>query len=570
MEGGNSLSAGPEGKKKKVTYYYDSDVGNYYYGQGHPMKPHRIRMTHSLLVHYGLHRKMEVHRPFPARVSDLCRFHADDYISFLKSVTPETQHEQMRQLKRFNVGEDCPVFDGLYSFCQTYAGGSVGGAVSLNHNHADIAINWSGGLHHAKKCEASGFCYVNDIVLAILELLKYHMRVLYIDIDIHHGDGVEEAFYTTDRVMTVSFHKFGDYFPGTGDLRDVGHGSGKYYSLNVPLNDGIDDESYQFLFKPIISKVMEVFQPGAVVLQCGADSLSGDRLGCFNLSIKGHAECVRFMRSFNVPLLLLGGGGYTIRNVARCWCYETAVALGEELDDKMPHNEYYEYFGPDYTLHVNPSNMENQNARIYLENVKNKLLENLSKLNHVPSIPFQERPPDTELPDQEEEEKDARPKSRLWNGELSDSDSEDHEIKHRRSGESIYHMRRPGSSLLDQASKRVKQEEHTSVSQNPEEIGIKESRQGSLDANEGREKEASDAAFKAIYQTIYPASVEGDAAYTSIVSATEGSQGLVSKSTVVHEGPVAKNITLVPKIEEAQPSISSSLICNESITCGQS
>lgn len=81
---------------------------------------------------------------------------------------------------------------------------------------SEICINWGGGLHHAKKSEASGFCYVNDIVLGILELLKYHQRVLYIDIDVHHGDGVEEAFYTTDRVMTVSFHKYGEYFPGTG------------------------------------------------------------------------------------------------------------------------------------------------------------------------------------------------------------------------------------------------------------------------------------------------------------------------------------------------------------------
>lgn len=91
--------------------------------------------------------------------------------------------------------------------------------MKLNHGESDIAINWAGGLHHAKKSEASGFCYINDIVLAILELLKYHARVLYIDIDIHHGDGVEEAFYTTDRVMTVSFHKYGEYFPGTGDIR---------------------------------------------------------------------------------------------------------------------------------------------------------------------------------------------------------------------------------------------------------------------------------------------------------------------------------------------------------------
>jgi len=118
-----------------------------------------------------------------------------------------------------NVGEDCPVFDGLYEFCQLSAGGSVAGAVKLNKQATEIAVNWAGGLHHAKKSEASGFCYVNDIVLAILELLKYHQRVLYIDIDIHHGDGVEEAFYTTDRVMTVSFHKYGEYFPGTGDLR---------------------------------------------------------------------------------------------------------------------------------------------------------------------------------------------------------------------------------------------------------------------------------------------------------------------------------------------------------------
>ena len=134
-------------------------------------------------------------------------------------------------MQKFNIGEytDCPVFDGMYEFCATYTGCSLDGAVKLNHGLTDVAINWSGGLHHAKKTEASGFCYINDIVLAILELLKRHPRVLYIDIDIHHGDGVEEAFYTTDRVMTVSFHKYGDFFPGTGDIKDVGAKRGKYY-----------------------------------------------------------------------------------------------------------------------------------------------------------------------------------------------------------------------------------------------------------------------------------------------------------------------------------------------------
>jgi len=117
--------------------------------------------------------------------------------------------------------------------------------------------------------------------------IQHHQRVLYIDIDVHHGDGVEEAFYTTDRVMTVSFHKYGEYFPGTGDLRDIGAGKGKYYSVNFPLRDGIDDEVYETIFQPVMTKVMEMYQPGAVVLQCGADSLTGDRLGCFNLTLKG-------------------------------------------------------------------------------------------------------------------------------------------------------------------------------------------------------------------------------------------------------------------------------------------
>ena len=125
------------------------------------------------------------------------------------------------QLQRFNVGEDCPVFDGLYEFCQISTGGSVAGAVKLNKQQTDIAVNWAGGLHHAKKSEASGFCYVNDIVIAILELLKYHQRVVYIDIDIHHGDGVEEAFYTTDRVMTVSFHKVNQSYIHVGKRLSV-------------------------------------------------------------------------------------------------------------------------------------------------------------------------------------------------------------------------------------------------------------------------------------------------------------------------------------------------------------
>jgi len=330
-----------------------------------------------------------------ASAEDMTQFHSDEYIEFLRLITPDNQHEHMRQLKRFNVAEDCPVFDGLFNFTQIYTGGSVGGAVRLNHKVSDTVVNWAGGLHHAKKSEASGFCYVNDIVLAILELLKVHSRILYLDIDIHHGDGVEEAFYTTDRVMTVSFHKFGEYFPGTGHLQDIGQHRGKYYSVNVPLKDGIDDEAYEYLFKPIMNKVMEMYQPEAIVFQSGADSLSGDRLGCFNLSIRGHAECLKFMQSFDIPLLVLGGGGYTIRNVARCWVYETGCLLKRELDEILPPNDYSEYFGPTNTLHITPSNMENQNTRDYLDGIRNRVLENLTKIPFRPSVPYHQVPQDS-------------------------------------------------------------------------------------------------------------------------------------------------------------------------------
>lgn len=145
--------------------------------------------------------------------------------------------------------------------------------------------------------------------------------MLYIDIDIHHGDGVEEAFYTTDRVMTVSFHKFPHFFPGTGDVTDVGAKKGKYYSVNFPLDSGIDDRNYQRVFEPIIQKVMEVYRPGAIVLQCGADSVSGDRLGVFNLTVKVSAAV---WRSCGAP-------GPRALTIDRCAGPRRVRSLREEL-----------------------------------------------------------------------------------------------------------------------------------------------------------------------------------------------------------------------------------------------
>ncbi|KAK4984608.1 histone deacetylase [Elasticomyces elasticus] len=428
---------------KKVAYFYDSDVGNYAYNAGHPMKPHRIRMAHSLIMNYGLYKKMEIYRAKPASKYEMTQFHTDEYVDFLQKVTPDNMDNFSKEQSKYNVGDDCPVFDGLFEFCGISAGGSMEGAARLNRGKCDVAVNWAGGLHHAKKSEASGFCYINDIVLGIIELLRFKSRVLYIDIDVHHGDGVEEAFYATDRVMTVSFHKYGEYFPGTGELRDIGVGPGKHYAVNFPLRDGIDDRSYKNIFEPVIGKVMEWYRPEAVVLQCGGDSLSGDRLGCFNLSMRGHANCVNYVKSFNLPTLILGGGGYTMRNVARTWAYETGQLVNQDMGPNLPYTDYYEYYSPDFELDVRPSNMDNANSPEYLEKIKQNVFENLSHTKFAPSVQMTEVPRsplmqedidelDARLDDQDEDEnKDVRYTDRRWdqrvdcNNEFSDSEDED-------------------------------------------------------------------------------------------------------------------------------------------------
>jgi hypothetical protein len=159
---------------------------------------------------------------------------------------------------------------------------------------------------------------------------------------------------------------------------------------------------------------MDVYRPGAIVLQCGADSLTGDRLGCFNLTTRGHGECVRFTKSFNVPLLVLGGGGYNIRNVSRCWAYETAVVLDQQVSNNIPLNDFFHYYGPDFKLHLTPSDAANLNSKDDLERTKTQVLMDLSQLEHAPSVQMQQIPPDIFLmEDLHEEDPDVRISQKL-------------------------------------------------------------------------------------------------------------------------------------------------------------
>uniref|UniRef100_A0A1I7YU77 Histone deacetylase n=1 Tax=Steinernema glaseri TaxID=37863 RepID=A0A1I7YU77_9BILA len=370
-------------KKNRIAYYFHPDVGHFDYGKCHPMKPERLAALHSLVTNYGLHEHMTCIESPRASAVDITRFHSPEYVQFLEHITPETADQHRDLTRRFNMDDDSPVFPGMFSFCSLYTGGTIAAAERLNHQLCDIAINWSGGLHHAKKDAASGFCYVNDIVIGIMELLKRHERVLYIDIDVHHGDGVQEAFSKSDRVMTMSFHRYGDlFFPLTGSMYDVGRGDGRFYSVNVPLKPGISDETYHSLFKPIVKKAVETFDPKAIVMQCGADSLLGDLLGNFSLTIDGHAECIRYVKNFGIPMLVLGGGGYTPKNVSRCWAFETAVLVekDQEIPNIIPEDIDYD-LKPASTLSI-----ADENPTEYLSAIRSFVLSNLHMIRSPPSM----------------------------------------------------------------------------------------------------------------------------------------------------------------------------------------
>ncbi|KAI9894295.1 MAG: histone deacetylase [Vezdaea aestivalis] len=376
-----------------VSWHGNPDVEKNHFGEKHPMKPWRLTLTKQLVLAYGLHEAMDMYLCRAASVGEMAEFHKQNYLTFLKTVLPT---DEAKDSHKDYLGEagDCPIFDGLFDHCSLYAGASLDAARKLTQDQSDIAINWSGGLHHAKKGKASGFCYINDIVLAILELLRFHPRVLYIDIDVHHGDGVESAFWSTDRVMTLSLHKYDPttFFPGTGPLDSTGPKSssnpGAHHSLNVPLQDGIDDSQYLSLFKDIVAPTINAYDPRAIVIQCGGDSLGGDRIGAFNLNIAAHGACVEYVKTFGRPLLVLGGGGYTPRNVARLWTYETAVCVGADLPDALPSNTpYLRAFAPDLRLlpelgHRN----DNRNTEAMLEDLRIGIWEQLRFLKGAPSV----------------------------------------------------------------------------------------------------------------------------------------------------------------------------------------
>jgi len=332
-------------------------------------------MVQSLINSYGLTKMMKVVPLVKATVEDLHVFHSHDYVEFL--IDPKESDED-----QYGLGYDCPTHPDLLSWVLSMAGGSLTATAYLVEGKAMVAMNWSGGWHHAHRDGAAGFCYVNDVVLAIHRLQARFKKILYVDLDVHHGDGVEEAFSATDKVVTFSIHKYEPgFFPGSGSDSDIGTGRGRHYSVNFPLQEGVTDQMYRNIFTSLFPLIISNFLPDCIVLQCGADSLAGDPMGGFNLTLASITACVEDVLAVDVPVLLLGGGGYNLPNTARLWASLTGVVLGVDLDTDIPDSDHFflEY-GPDFQLGVTKGCVRNRNSEEVVDDLIRVAKGNIEKM----------------------------------------------------------------------------------------------------------------------------------------------------------------------------------------------
>ncbi len=321
----------------RTALIYSPLIGNFNYGDDHPFKLQRSRLAYDLLDAYDLLKlpNMQIRDCTPASEELLLSFHDPAYIARLKEFSAS---EEPRADFRFGLGDaECPVFKGLYE-CATLGAGATFEAVRLvEEEKFDIAFNLTGGWHHAHRAKASGFSYVNDAVVAINWLVARGRRVLYLDIDAHHGDAVQEAYYDTDQVMTISIHESGIYFyPGTGFEDETGEGRGKGYSVNVPLLAHTDDAIYMKAFDEVAYPLIAAFDPDIIVTQIGADTFRTDPLTNLEITTNCYCEMLVKIKRLKIPWVALGGGGYDLMNTARAWTLAWSIMNDVELNPRLP------------------------------------------------------------------------------------------------------------------------------------------------------------------------------------------------------------------------------------------
>jgi len=307
------------------------------FGAHHPFKIYRLGLTFDLIQAMGLHELPGVYMKTPrqATEAEAVGFHSQGYLETLRLASTGMWVPQL--FVHGLTSSDNPVFPDVYEWGMSVAGASIRCAREVLTGQAGRAFNMSGGLHHAMPSRASGFCHINDGVLAIQELVRHGRRVAYVDIDAHHGDGVQHAFYESPDVLTISIHQTGHtIFPGTGFADEIGKGAGRGYAINVPLLPGAGDEAYERAFEGAILPAIEAFGPDALVTQLGADAILGDVVANLRMSLRQFERCVVRLRDLGLPWVALGGGGYDVGNVVRAWTMAWAVMCDHEAPNEVP------------------------------------------------------------------------------------------------------------------------------------------------------------------------------------------------------------------------------------------
>ena len=277
--------------------------------------------------------------PRDATVAEIERIHAPEYNDAVRHASADPESDYSRW--GLSAHGDTPPFAGMHEASLLTTGGTLRGMEEVLAGRLRVSFNGAGGLHHAMRRRASGFCIYNDPAIVCGLLADRSLKVAYVDIDAHHGDGVQAAFYDTDQVLTISLHETGDtLFPGTGFAHERGTGRGAGYSINVALPSYTDDRSYTIAFDAVVPTLVERFHPDVLVTQQGIDSHFTDPLTHLQVSTRAREHVVRAFRGFGLPWVAMGGGGYDLDAVARGWSIEYLVMLGapvpEELHDADP------------------------------------------------------------------------------------------------------------------------------------------------------------------------------------------------------------------------------------------
>jgi acetoin utilization protein AcuC len=321
----------------RTALVYSSRFEQFSYGAHHPFQLHRYGLALELLDAYGLLNLPGMERRDCQPVSDeqILSFHCPAYLARLKEFSSS---DESRADFLFGLGDaDCPVFKGLFDYAALGAGATLEACRLVVKEGFNAVLSLAGGWHHAHRAKASGFCYLNDAVIGINWLLQQRKRVAYLDLDAHHGDGVQEGFYDTDQVLTISMHESGIYFfPGTGFENEIGSGPGRGYTINLPLLAHTDDPLYMRAFDEMVYPLLAAFNPDIIVAQIGADAFRTDPLTRLEITTHSYAYIMRKLQALKIPWVALGGGGYDLMNTARAWTIAWGAMNGVALSSRLP------------------------------------------------------------------------------------------------------------------------------------------------------------------------------------------------------------------------------------------